>query len=91
MLDAAIEKYTGKQCEWNPKTKILKVDGIITDYSDLAARTQELKDEYDSQAEDRELKAEYMKKTPYEQIEMLGDGTYQAWKTGIQNRVRSRL
>ena len=90
-LDAALKLgFSSSSCE--PDGSDFKIEGrkpTLEELASIDAKAIELQTEYDSQVEDRALKAEYMKKTPYEQIEMLGDNTYHAWKAEIQNRIRS--
>lgn len=52
----------------------------------IQEKAQELEAAYNSQDWLRGRISEYKLKTPYEQIEMISDGTYDAWYAGVKSR-----
>ena len=50
----------------------------------INSKAKELETEFNSLEWSRNRQAEYAKKSPVEQIEMMDDGTFKAWYAGIK-------
>lgn len=69
------------------KGHIVYVDPTQSELDEIDALAATLQAEHDSSQWSRDRKSEYLKKSTFEQIEMMADGTFDAWYSGIKSNI----